>query len=190
MRQDFFNFRPQFTLIIVGNHKPSLRTVDDAIRRRFHLVPFTVSIPDTERDPGLKEAFRAEADAIVGWALEGCLQWQRQRLNPPSAVLEATREYLEEEDVLGAWIDECCEQGPEYTEASALLFASYRCWKERHGEQVPSQKKFSRSLTTKHGFRRVRSARERMIAGLKLTDVERAAATNPRRNRQRKRSNK
>jgi putative DNA primase/helicase len=38
MRQDFFTFTPQFKLIIAGNHKPSLRTVDEAIRRRFHLV--------------------------------------------------------------------------------------------------------------------------------------------------------
>ena len=40
MRQDFFEFTPQFKLIIAGNHKPGLRLVDEAIRRRFHLVPF------------------------------------------------------------------------------------------------------------------------------------------------------
>jgi putative DNA primase/helicase len=45
MRQDFFTFTPQFKLIVAGNHKPSLRTVDKAIRRRFHLVPCTVTIP-------------------------------------------------------------------------------------------------------------------------------------------------
>ena len=36
MRQDFFEYVPQFKLLIAGNHKPSLRTVDEAIRRRFH----------------------------------------------------------------------------------------------------------------------------------------------------------
>ena len=45
MRQDFFEYAPQFKLVIAGNHKPGLRTVDEAIRRRFHLVPFTVTIP-------------------------------------------------------------------------------------------------------------------------------------------------
>src|SRR5207248_7135757 len=43
MRGDFFEFLPLFKLIIAGNHKPSLRSVDEAIRRRFHLVPFTVT---------------------------------------------------------------------------------------------------------------------------------------------------
>jgi putative DNA primase/helicase len=37
MRQDFFEFLPQFKLIIAGNHKPGLRSVDEAIRRRFNL---------------------------------------------------------------------------------------------------------------------------------------------------------
>ncbi len=45
MRQDFFEFTPQFKLVIAGNHKPSLRSVDEAIRRRFHLIPFAVTIP-------------------------------------------------------------------------------------------------------------------------------------------------
>ncbi|MCK1452101.1 hypothetical protein IVB36_14665 [Bradyrhizobium sp. 35] len=35
MRQDFFEFTPQFKLMIVGNHKPVLRNVDEAARRRF-----------------------------------------------------------------------------------------------------------------------------------------------------------
>ena len=53
MRQDFFEYIPQFKLIIAGNHKPGLRSVDEAIRRRFHLIPFTVTIPPEERDPEL-----------------------------------------------------------------------------------------------------------------------------------------
>ena len=50
MRQDFFEFTPAFKLVIAGNHKPGLRSVDEAIRRRFNLVPFTVTIPPEERD--------------------------------------------------------------------------------------------------------------------------------------------
>ena len=50
MRQDFFEYTPQFKLMIAGNHKPGLRSVDEAIRRRFHLIPFTITIPPAERD--------------------------------------------------------------------------------------------------------------------------------------------
>ena len=39
MRQDFFEYSPQFKLLIVGNHKPGLRGVDEAMRRRMNLIP-------------------------------------------------------------------------------------------------------------------------------------------------------
>ena len=33
--------------------------------------------------------------------------------------MAATEEYFEAEDALGRWLDECCLQGPNYTELSA-----------------------------------------------------------------------
>jgi putative DNA primase/helicase len=56
MRQDFFDYKPEFKLVIAGNHKPKLRSVDEAIKRRFNLIPFTVTIPVEQRDPDLTEA--------------------------------------------------------------------------------------------------------------------------------------
>jgi len=80
MRQDFFEFTPQFKLLIAGNHKPGLRSVDEAIRRRFHLVPFAVTIPAAERDLRLSEKLRAEWPGILKWMIAGCLDWQRDGL--------------------------------------------------------------------------------------------------------------
>jgi putative DNA primase/helicase len=60
MRQDFFEYQPQFKLMIAGNHKPALRSVDEAIRRRLHLVPWAVVIPPAERDKNLGDKLRAE----------------------------------------------------------------------------------------------------------------------------------
>ncbi len=88
MRQDFFTFQPAFKLWIAGNHKPSLTGVDVAIRRRFRLLPFTVTIakPDLE----LPDKLRAEWPGILQWMIEGCRQWLETGLNPPSAVQAAT----------------------------------------------------------------------------------------------------
>ena len=60
MRQDFFEYQPAFKLFIAGNHRPSLRSVDEAIRRRFHMIPFAVTIPPEERDHQLTEKLKAE----------------------------------------------------------------------------------------------------------------------------------
>jgi putative DNA primase/helicase len=60
MRQDFFNFFPQFKLLFSGNHMPALRTVNKAITRRFNRIPFTVTIPSEEVDTELSKKLKAE----------------------------------------------------------------------------------------------------------------------------------
>ena len=90
MRCDFFEYVPEFKLLIAGNHRPGLRSVDEAIRRRLHMVPFTVTISPSERDPSLAEKLRAEFSGIMQWAVKGCLAWQNEGLNPPSAVRAET----------------------------------------------------------------------------------------------------
>jgi putative DNA primase/helicase len=151
MRQDFFEFRPTFKLVIAGNHKPSLQSVDEAIRRRFHLVPFAVTIPPEERDGELTEKLKAEWPGILAWMIEGALEWQTEGLRPPSAVTDATAAYLEAEDAIGAWIDDRCERDPKAWEQSLTLFASWTQWAEASGEYAGSAKRFSQMLESR-GF--------------------------------------
>ncbi|MGH7058698.1 MAG: phage/plasmid primase, P4 family, partial [Acetobacteraceae bacterium] len=62
MRQDFFTFKPTFKITVIGNHKPILRNVDEAARRRFNLAPFVFK--PTAPDKVLEEKLRAEHPAI------------------------------------------------------------------------------------------------------------------------------
>ena len=117
MRQDFFEFTPQFKLIIAGNHRPGLRSVDEAIRRRLHLIPFSVTIPAEERDTDLPDKLKAELPGILAWMIQGCFDWQRIGLAPPKVVTDATASYLEAEDALAAWIDDSCERDPQAWES-------------------------------------------------------------------------
>ena len=149
MRQDFFTFTPQFKLVIAGNHKPGLRAVDEAIRRRFHLIPFTVTIPTSERDPALPEKLKAEWPGILKWAIDGCLEWQRIGLAPPKAVVDATDEYLEAEDFMQTWMSECLVEDGWSHETTADLYASFKACAEKAGEEIGSQKAFSQAFETK-----------------------------------------
>lgn len=149
MRQDFFTFVPQFKLLVAGNHKPGLRNVDEAVRRRFHLVPFEVSIPREEQDPELPERLRAEWPGILAWAVDGCRAWQDEGLAPPPAVADATAEYLEAEDTFKAWMDEELIEHPGCFENSAALFASWRAWAEKAGERPGSQKRFAQLMAAR-----------------------------------------
>ena len=153
MRGDFFEFTPQFKLMISGNHKPALRNVDEAIRRRLHLIPFTVTIPPQERDPDLPDKLKAEWPGILQWAIDGCLEWQRVGLRPPEAVRRATDDYMEAEDSLGQWLDEECDAEPGQPhkwEAVGALFASWSDYALRAGEKPGTKKAFSEAMQKRH----------------------------------------
>jgi P4 family phage/plasmid primase-like protien len=167
MRQDFFEYVPQFKLIIIGNHKPSLRSVDEAIKRRFHLVPFTVTISPEERDKDLGEKLKTELPGILAWMIQGCLDWQKQGLNPPTAVVEATKAYLDAEDATGAWIEECCERSEHSWRKVGELYASWSQWAEKNGEDAGTMRRFAHSLEV-HGLTFQRRHGGRGYCGLKL----------------------
>lgn len=158
MRQDFFEFTPVFKLMLAGNHKPGLRSVDEAIRRRLHLLPFTVTIPAKDRDLSLSRKLRAEWPGVLGWAIRGCLEWQNHGLNPPASVREATEAYMAEEDAFTEWVESRCVQLPNAVGTVARLFADWKIWAEAAQEFVGSQKRFSQTLEGR-GFQRVRDTR-------------------------------
>jgi putative DNA primase/helicase len=167
MRQDFFEYTPQFKLLIAGNHKPGLRTVDEAMRRRFHLLPFSVTIPPPERDAELGEKLRLEWGGILQWAVLGCLEWQREGLNPPVAVRNATAAYLANEDSLGRWVEERCATDPLQWTSSSDLFSDWRSWCTQAGEREGSRKKFAQGLETR-GFVPQRNRTGRGFFGISL----------------------
>jgi putative DNA primase/helicase len=170
-RCDEFEFTPTFKLMLAGNHKPALRSVDEAIRRRVHLVPFTVTIPPEERDLKLGEKLRSEWPQILQWAIDGCLAWQREGLNPPKAVRDATAEYFATEDAILSWQADRCIVSPQVgSTKSSLLYQDYKAWAERTGEFCGSQKRFSQDLIDR-GFKSYPSNGVR-FEGIKLRDAE------------------
>lgn len=168
MRQDDFEFTPQFKLVIAGNHLPGLKSVDEAIRRRFHLVPFAVTIRKEQRDPNLTEKLKLEWPGILQWAIDGCLDWQAQGLNPPPAVTKATDAYLEAEDALFNWLSErCLTNDPNAWESSSALFNDWQEWANRAGEPTRTQKRLANDLEAR-GFHPHRKPTGRGFYGLHL----------------------
>jgi P4 family phage/plasmid primase-like protien len=150
MRQDFFDFKPQFKLFISGNYKPRLRNCDEAMKRRMLLVPFLVCIPKNERDPKLPEKLKPEWPAILRWCLDGCLEWQRIGLKPPAIVTNATKEYFDSEDYFGQWLEDECEVGNDrWWEKVSDLYDSWCIYADANGEKPGTKMAFSQMLTTR-----------------------------------------
>lgn len=150
MRQDFFTFKPQFKLDVGGNNKPGLKSVDTAIRRRLNLLPFEVTIPAEEVDQKLPEKLSAEWPGILAKLVKGCLEWQKQGLNPPQIVTKATDEYMAGEDAIGLWLKECFVEDKRSSILFSTVFAAWKAWAEENEEVVGSRIAFTKKMAKKH----------------------------------------
>jgi len=172
MRENSFEFEPQFKLVIAGNHAPHLRNVDDAMRRRLHIIPFTQPVPPEERDELLADKLRAEYPAILDWMVQGTLAWAAGKLGRPDAVSQAVDSYMESEDSFGQWLAEAVDQDPNGKCLSGGAYDSYRRWAERASEFVMSHKRFVQALRER-GFDSVKGAGgARYIKGIALRAAE------------------
>ncbi len=166
MRQDDFTYVPNFKLLFAGNHKPTLKNVDEAIVRRFHLVPFTVTIPAGERDKNLPDKLKAEWPGILAWAIAGCLEWQRIGLFPPKAVVDATADYLAGEDAFSQWLADRCHVDAALWGQSTPLFKDWCAWRKEQGLDPVTQKDFRAELIKR--FKVSNNARGNGFMGLAL----------------------
>jgi putative DNA primase/helicase len=154
MRCDNFSFTPTFKLLVSGNHKPRLASVDDAWRRRLHVVPFTYKPPT--RDDTLKDRLRDEYGQILSWAIKGCIDWQRNGLVIPARVRAETATYFESQDAFGEWLDDRCVA---VSRAAAFvdLYASYAAFCENRNERPRGSREFGDELVVR-GYQRVKDA--------------------------------
>lgn len=165
MRQDFFTYQPQFKLLFAGNHQPSLNSVDPAMQRRFNMMPFLHKPP--QPDHMLEEKLKEEAPRILAWALQGCLDWQQHGLGRPESVMAATAEYFAVQDLMGQWLEDCCEQGASLWDTPQNLYRSWSEFTHRAGEEAGTSKSFGGTLE-KRGFRRVKSNSIRKHMGISV----------------------
>ena len=141
---DEFEFTPEFKIWVATNHKPTIRGTDFGIWRRIKLIPFEVNIPAEKVDKNLKYKLRQEFPQILAWAVEGCRKWMADGLHEPERVLEATKEYKQEMDLVAGFIEQCVVI--DYSAADHImasdLFYVYRQWAKQNNEFEMSSKKF------------------------------------------------
>ena len=162
-----FSFAPTHKFWIAANHKPRVAGTDLGFWRRVHLIPWTVTIPEPERDPGLRHQLRAELPGILRWAVEGAVEWHARGLRAPAAVLAATSAYRTAEDVIGTFLADCTVADGSGRVLSTALYETYRQWAERSGERVFSARGFGEALEDR-SIERKRSHGQTWVHGLRL----------------------
>jgi P4 family phage/plasmid primase-like protien len=168
MNQNGFMFTPIFKLVFVGNHKPRIANLDQAIKRRFHLLPFTVTPKVIDRQ--LDEKLKAEAGKILAWAIEGCLRWQRDGVQLPEVVRNATAEYFTDEDPVGRFLEERCVVRHDATVYGASLYEAWREWAHEQGEHIRTARWLTSALSQRPGIERWKCSKtaQRGLRGVEL----------------------
>jgi putative DNA primase/helicase len=162
LHREEFTIRPTWKIAVATNHRPIVRGSDAAIWDRIHLVPFEARFLPRPRgpvdidsgpyqDPQLREVLATEAPGILATLVAGCRVWHHQGLQPPARVAAAVAEYRAACDIVGSFLAECCETGPDTAASKAELYRAYKAWAIEAGEFVHGKQAFNR-LIGERGF--------------------------------------
>lgn len=168
MRQDFIEFVPSHTAVLVTNHLPQVSGDDQAVWRRLRVVPFDVVIPAQERDPHLTEALHLEADGILTWAVAGYREWERRGLDEPQSVRSATDRYQTDSNDVARFVEERCFVSASAYGTPAEFHAAYSEWARDDGEAGQMSLKAFGAALAERGYRTAKSNGRRLIRGIGL----------------------
>ena len=155
LHAEFFTFQLVGKFWLAVNHRPVVRDDSSAFWRRIRLIPFTRTFGV---NPRLAGELRDEAPGILAWAVQGCRAWQKDGLNPPAIVIDATRDYERESDPLADFIEEAIEREPESEVRASELFDHYQRWAKNRGmsdRESLSRTAFGRKMSERFASRRI-----------------------------------
>ena len=143
---DPFTFIPHIKLLWAMNELPRVHDANNGLFRRVKVIEFK-PIPETQRDPDVKAAIQTEGAGILNWALEGLERLRRRgRFEVPQAIVDATTQFQQTNDVPKMFVDEMCyvnldELDPNYDQfkaQSSALYSVYSAWCKDNGHKAQS----------------------------------------------------
>ena len=160
MGKDWFEFEPSGKIHLVTNHLPFLSDAK-SIWRRIHLIRWAVSLAEKEWDRALGTKLQGELPGILNWLLDGCLEWQKQGLNPPEVALGDKADYRGDSDVFGDFLRERTMPAPGTRVPTENIYRAYSNWCFDQGIRRPmSQPSFVATMTERK-IPRFKDARQR-----------------------------
>lgn len=110
---------------------------------------------------------KEESSGILNWALEGCLDWQKQGINIPNEIKVAVKEYKDDMDILKEFLEEVCIPGDKVL--SSYLFKIYQIWMAASREK-PWGKQYFLSKMEERGNIRVNDTHGYFFRGIILEE--------------------
>lgn len=170
------------------NDVPQMSGFDPGFHKRLRILPFNAqfvppALADESRHkyPALNkhqvEALQAEAyPAVVSW-LARCARkfFADMNFRAPDCVLQTSRTYFEEQDVIGLFLKSCCVVGEDVSRIpTGRLYAAFKKWCAEEAsipeKQIISNKRFSRELQKRPPITVIHRAPSIVWGCLRLTE--------------------
>ena len=144
---DPFTFVPTHTTVLYTNHLPRVGSNDKGTWRRLVVAPFNANIENPKANYG-EELISNAGGAVLKWMIEGAKKFIDHGFVLPSCkkVNSAIGKYREENDWMGAFLEECCIVGPLESCGGGVLYKTYRAWATETGEYVRRNRDFADAL--------------------------------------------
>ncbi len=160
MYGNYITFTPTHTLFLLTNHLPRFTEWNSAMARRVQIIPWEVSIPPEEQRPQTEvvEELLTEADNILGWILQGWVDWVRNPGWTCTKVHAVTTDYNEQQDHLGAFLRDCTENPGKKVSADDL-YRRFSQWCDACGIEPWTKTCFTRHLSQRLSTQRSNGTR-------------------------------
>ncbi len=180
--RDLYKGETEFKLDCViwmqTNFFPHFDTEDNAFHTRCIVIPFNRTfVYDPEeitplvgkRDDKLEDKLMEEKEAILAWCIEGARKYLADGLKMPAVIAEAAENYRQNKDVIGCFLEECCDVMPGLEVPSSTLYGAYAQW-SHDGQMKPSNRSMFKDRMTARGFSYVKNS-SYFVRGLALNST-------------------
>ncbi len=160
--KDPIEFVPQFKLLLMCNDLPNIPSNDDGTWRRLEVVDFISRFVGEEdyhklddkkhvfkRDKCLRAKLQAWPVIFLGILLEEWLKYDKYGITVPSQVNNKTKSYRNENDIVGQWIEQSCEESDNHDDDGIQraptsfgdLYEDFEEWCKEQGYKAANKKK-------------------------------------------------
>lgn len=154
-------WHPTHLAMLITNPRPHAPADDLALWERLLLIPFRERFVDKPQginehpaDKKLREKLKLEASGILAWLVRGYMEWQRQGLNPPLQVTQATNDYRQAEDTLAQFLEEQYTRVIGGQVSANDLFTNYVDWCKAWGIDPVGGKVFGEKMKARLPWKR------------------------------------
>jgi putative DNA primase/helicase len=165
--KEFFEYTPQFKIILAANNLPEIQGADYGIKRRIKIVPFKKRINPEEMDKKLSQKLEKELPGIFRWMIEGAKEWYENGFPECPEVEKATHEFWEKKDQAEEFLEDCCEINTDKNTSLLDLYLRYLAW-AKHTDYVMLGKKNFGDLMRQKNFAQAKSGSKRYWTGISI----------------------